>query len=342
VHPNQITQWKSLMLERAATVFGEATPTPEAAGTIRALQAKIGQLAMENDFLGRRAQQDGIVERKAMIKPEHELAVVRQCQLLGLARSTAYYQPEPVSEADLVLMRRIDELHLKWPFLGARRLRDQLVTEGFMVGRKHVGTLMRKMGISALYRKPKTSTPGTGTSHRVFPYLLRNLVIDRPNQVWATDITYLPMAKGFMYLVAIMDWASRRVLAWRTSNTLTTDFCVEALQEAMTKYGAPEIFNTDQGSQFTSADFTKVLESRGVDISMDGKGRWVDNVFVERLWRSVKYEEVYLHAYGSIAEGNRRLAVYFDFYNRIRGHQGLEGLTPDAAYFGATAMKQAA
>ena len=247
-----------------------------------------------------------------MIKPEHDLPVVRQCELLGLARSTAYYQPVPVSEADLVLMRAIDELHLKWPFLGARRLRDQLVTEGFEVGRKHVSTLMRKMGIGALYRKPRTSIPGTGTSHRVFPYLLRNLVIDRPNQAWATDITYIPMAKGFMYLVAIMDWAGRRVLAWRTSNTLTTDFCVEALQEALAKYGTPEIFNTDQGSQFTSAEFTKVLESRGIRISMDGKGRWVDNVFVERCWRSVKFEEVYLNAYGSIAEGNRTLAVYFE------------------------------
>lgn len=278
-----------------------------------------------------------------MIKPEHELPVVRQCQLLGLARSTAYYRPEPTSETDLVLMRRIDELHLRWPFLGARRLRDLLKPEGFEVGRKHVGTLMRRMGIAALYRKPKTSTPGAGERHRVYPYLLRNLLIDRPNQVWATDITYIPMARGFLYLVAIMDWASRRVLAWRTSNTLTTDFCVEALQEAITKYGPPEIFNTDQGSQFTSADFTQILRDAGVKISMDGKGRWMDNVFVERLWRSVKYEEVYLHAYGSIAEANRRLAIYFDFYNRIRPHQSLEQrMTPDAAYFGAQPMKAAA
>ena len=277
-----------------------------------------------------------------MIKPEHDLPVVRQCELLGLARSTAYYRPEPTSEADLVLMRRIDELHLKWPFLGARRLRDLLNTEGFEVGRKHVGTLMRTMGIVTLYRKPRTSAPGSGATHRVYPYLLRKLVIDRPNQVWATDITYIPMAKGFLYLVAIMDWASRRALAWRTSNTLTTDFCVAALQEAMAKYGTPEIFNTDQGSQFTSLEFTQVLESRGVRISMDGRGRWVDNVFVERLWRSVKYEEVYLHAYGSIAEANRRLAVYFDFYNRIRPHQSLERTTPDAASFGTLPMKAAA
>ena len=279
-----------------------------------------------------------------MIKPEHELPVVRQCELLGLARSTAYYQPAPVTEADLMLMRRIDELHLKRPFLGARRLRDLLNTEGFEVGRKHVGTLRGRMGIAALYRKPKTSTPGSGISHRVYRYLLRNLVIDRPNQVWATDITYIPMARGFMYLVAIMDWASRRVHAWRTSNTLTTDFCVEALQEAITKYGTPEIFNTDQGSQFTSFEFTQVLQSHSIriSISMDGKGRWVDNVFVERLWRSLKYEEIYLHAYDSIAEANRGIATYFDFYNRIRPHQSLERLTPDTVYFGTQTLKAAA
>ena len=277
-----------------------------------------------------------------MIDREHELPVIRQCELLELARSTAYYQPLPVSEADLVLMRRIDELHLKWPFLGSRRLRDLLQAEGFPVGRKHVATLMRRMGISTLYRKPRTSAPGTGAAHRVYPYLLKHLAIDAPNQVWATDITYIPMAKGFMYLVAIMDWASRRVLAWRTSNTLTTDFCVEALQEALAKYGTPEIFNTDQGAQFTSTEFTGVLQSRGVRISMDGRGRWVDNVFVERLWRSVKYEEVYLHAYGSIAEANRCIGIYFDFYNRVRPHQGLDRLTPDAAYFGGQTLKAAA
>ena len=276
-----------------------------------------------------------------MIDREHELPVVRQCELLELARSTAYYEPLPVPEADLTLMRRIDELHLRWPFLGSRRLRDLLQKDGFMVGRKHVATLMRKMGIAAIYRKPKTSAPGTG--HRIYPYLLRKLVIDRPNQVWATDITYIPMAKGFVYLVAIMDWASRRVLAWRTSNTLTAEFCVEALEEALAKYGAPEIFNTDQGSQFTSVEFTQVLQSRGVRISMDGKGRWVDNVFVERLWRSLKYEEVYLRAYGSIAEANRAIGVYFDFYNRVRPHQSLEGrMTPDESYFGAQPMRAAA
>jgi putative transposase len=277
-----------------------------------------------------------------MINREHKLPVVRQCELLDLARSTAYYQPLPVSEADLALMRRLDELHLKWPFFGSRRLRDVLNTQGIDVGRKHVATLMRRMGITALYRKPRTSNPGAGSAHRVFPYLLKGLAIERPNQVWAADITYIPMAKGFVYLVAIMDWVSRKVLAWRLSNTLTTDFCVEALNEALTKYGTPEIFNTDQGAQFTDGDFTAVLQAKGVRISMDGKGRWVDNVFVERLWRSLKYEEVYLHAYGSIAEAKRGIATYFEFYNRVRPHQGLDRLTPDAAYFGVSAMKRVA
>jgi len=277
-----------------------------------------------------------------MINREHELPVTRQCELLDLARSTAYYEPVPVSEADLALMRRIDELHLKWPFLGSRRLRDFLQKDGFEVGRKHVATLMRRMGIAAIYRKPKTSAPGTGTAHRVFPYLLKGLAIERPNHVWAADITYIPMAKGFVYLVAIMDWASRKVLSWRTSNTLTTDFCVEALNEALAKYGTPEIFNTDQGAQFTDEDFTATLKSRGIRISMDGKGRWVDNVFVERLWRSLKYEEVYLNAYGSIAEAKSGIGRWFEFYNRIRPHQALGRITPEAAYFGVHSMKTAA
>jgi putative transposase len=278
-----------------------------------------------------------------MIDREHEVPVVRQCEVLDLARSTAYYQPLPLPQADLVLMRRLDELHLKWPFLGTRRLRDLLRKDGFEVGRKHVATLMRRMGIATLYRKPRTSVPGSGPEHRVYPYLLKGMLIDRPNQVWAADITYIPMAKGFLYLVAIMDWASRRVLAWRTSNTLTTDFCVAALEEALTQYGTPEIFNTDQGSQFTSTDFTAALDSRGIRISMDGKGRWVDNVFVERLWRSLKYEDIYLKAYASIAQANRGIGVYFDFYNRIRPHQSLpERMAPDEAYFGTPPMKAAA
>jgi putative transposase len=277
-----------------------------------------------------------------MIDRKHELPVVRQCELLELARSTAYYQPLPVSEADCLLMRRIDELHLKWPFLGTRRLRDLLNADGFAVGRKHVATLMRKMGIATLYRKPRTSTPGVGAAHRLYPYLLSGLAIERPNQVWAADITYIPMAQGFLYLVAIMDWATRRVLSFRTSNTLTAEFCVEALTEALAKHGTPEIFNSDQGAQFTGEEFTSVLKQQGIRISMDGRRRWIDNVFVERLWRSLKYEEVYLNAYASIPEANRHITSYFDFYNSVRPHQGLGGLTPDAAYFRTAPMKAAA
>lgn len=229
-------------------------------------------------------------------------------------------------------MRLIDEIHLNRPFLGSRRIRDELVDMGHKVGRGHVRTLMMRMGIQALYRKPRLSQAHPG--HKVFPYLLRGLSITRANQVWAADITYIPMAKGFCYLVAIMDWASRRVLAWRLSNTMDTSFCLDALGEATTLYGVPEIFNTDQGSQFTSEEFITALESRGIRISMDGKGRWRDNIFVERLWKSVKYEEVYLKAYDSLGEARKQLDAYFNYYNHRRRHQGLDGRTPDEVYFG--------
>lgn len=227
-----------------------------------------------------------------MIDRTHALPVARQCQLLKLARSTAYYQPTAVSSDTLALMRRIDELHLQYPFVGARMLRDVLRREGHGVGRRHGATLMRRKGITAIYRTPRTSH--RHPAHRIYPYWLRQLTITRPNHVWASDITYIPVQRGFVYLCAILDWASRRVLAWRLSNTLTTDFCVEAVQEAISRYGAPEIFNTDQGCQFTSQEFTGLLNDQGIQISMDGTGRWRDNVFVERLWRSLKYEEVYL------------------------------------------------
>jgi putative transposase len=244
-----------------------------------------------------------------------------------------YYTPRPVSERDLVLMRRIDELHLELPFYGSRKLAEQLQREGHEVGRRHVATLMRRMGIEALYRRPRTSLPARGAA--IYPYLLSGLAIERPNQVWASDITYLPMAHGFLYLAAILDVASRKVLAFRLSNTLTADFCVEALQEALAKFGRPEIFNTDQGSQFTSDEWTQVLKGAGVAISMDGKGRWIDNVFIERLWRSVKYEEVYLHAYTNGTEARTGLTRYFSFYNARRSHQALEYRRPDEVYFGA-------
>lgn len=237
-------------------------------------------------------------------------------------------------------MRLIDEIHLKYPFYGSRNIRDELNDLGYAVGRDHVRTLMRKMGIEAHYQRPRTSKPAPG--HKIYPYLLRNLEITRPNQVWATDITYLPMARGFCYLTAIMDLFSRRVLSWRLSNTLDVSFCLEALSEALDLYGSPDIFNTDQGSQFTSDAFTGLLLDNDVNISMDGKGRWIDNVFIERLWWSVKYEEVYSKAYGSITEAREELRKYFQFYNGRRRHKSLGRKTPDSVYRVALPAQEAA
>jgi len=270
-----------------------------------------------------------------MIDHGAEVSVTRQAELLDLSRSSVYYTPRPISDRDLALMRRLDELHLQIPFYGARKLTRELRKEGHDVGRRHVTTLMHRMGIEAIYRKPRTSIPAREAAIR--PYLLGNLAINRPNQAWASDITYLPMAHGFLYLVAILDVASRKVLSFRLSNTLTADFCVEALQEALARYGSPEIFNTDQGSQFTSEEWINVLDNAGVAISMDGKGRWIDNVFIERLWRSVKYEEVYLHGYQNGTEARTALTRYFSFYNARRSHQALEYRTPDEVYFEAPA-----
>jgi len=266
-----------------------------------------------------------------MIDRDHDLPLRRQAELLRLSRSSLYYQPRPVPAADLAVMRRLDELHLNFPFAGSRMLRDMLRAEGFDIGRCRVITLMRRMGIEALYRRPRTSRPAPG--HRVFPYLLRGMKIERPNQAWAMDITYIPMARGFVYLAAVIDWYSRRVLAWRLSITLSVDFCLEAVEDALARHGKPEIFNTDQGCQFTSGDFVGLLLGQRIEISMDGKGAWRDNVFVERLWRSVKYEEVYLKAYDSVAEARASLGRYFDFYNGTRPHSSLGGRTPDQAYF---------
>lgn len=266
-----------------------------------------------------------------MIDRGHELPVKRQAELLGISRGAVYYHPEPIPEAELALMRRIDELHLEHPFAGSRMLRDLLRLQGIEVGRRHVGTLMRRMGIQALCRKPKTSKKHP--AHPVFPYALRGLAIERANEVWALDITYIPMARGWVYLVAVLDWHSRRVLAHRVSITMEADFCVEALNEAVARYGAPQIVNTDQGSQFSAADFVAAVKACGAKQSMDGKGCWRDNVFVERLWRSVKYEEVYLKAYDSVSAARLGLARYFEFYNARRPHQSHEGRTPDMIYF---------
>ena len=269
-----------------------------------------------------------------MIERRHDLPLTRQVELLDLARSSVYYAPKPISESDLGLMRRIDEQHLSPPFAGARMLRAMLRLEGIEVGRRHLGTLMKKMGIEALYRKRNTSRRNQG--QRICPYLLRPLTIDRPDQVRAMDTTYIPMQRGFVYLTVVMDWATRRVLAGRLSNTLTADPCVEALEEAIDKYGQPQIMNTEQGSQFTSNAFIEVLTSHGIQISRDGKGSWRDNVFVERLWKSVKYEEVYLHGYETVGVARQSLGRYFDFYNCRRPHSALDGKAPDMAYFNLT------
>jgi len=270
-------------------------------------------------------------ERLALVDHDDQaMPVVAQCQLLKVARSTLYYRPAPVSADDLAVMRRIDELYLASPFYGSRRMTAVLRREGWAVNRKRARRLMRVMALEAIYQKPNTSR--TNADHKVYPYLLRNLTIDRPNQVWCADITYIPMAKGFAYLIAVMDWFSRRILAWRVSITLEADFCVEALRDAMHRFGQPEIFNTDQGVQFTSAPFLTELETQGVRISMDGKGRFLDNIFIERLWRSLKYEEVFIKAYGSAREARLGIGGWLAFYNDDRPHQALDYRTPRAVF----------
>jgi putative transposase len=275
-----------------------------------------------------------------MIDGAHAFPIAGQAKMLGLARSTVYYKPRPASAEDLKLMRRLDKLHLDRPFAGARMLRNLLQREGVSVGRRHVATLMKRMGIEAIYRRPKTSKPAPG--HKIYPYLLRGVTIERPNHVWAMDITYIPMRRGFVYLAAVVDVFTRRVLAHRVSITMEAAFCIEALNEALEKNGKPEIFNTDQGAQFTSVDFTGVLLHAKVSISMDGKGAWRDNVFVERLWRTVKYEEVYLKAYDSVSEARASIGRYLIFYNEGRPHSSLDGRTPDEAYFGKKERAMAA
>ena len=275
-----------------------------------------------------------------MIDRGHQLPLTRQAAVLGISRGSLYYRACPVSAAELAIMRRIDELHLDYPFAGSRMLRDLLRGEGIAIGRDQVTTMMRRMAIEAVYRRPHASKPADG--HKVFPYLLRGVAIERPNQAWAMDITYIPMARGFVYLAAVLDWFSRRVLTWRVSISMEVDFCLDAVDEALARHGRPEIFNTDQGSQFTSAAFTGLLAENVIRISMDGRGSWRDNVFVERLWRSVKYEEVYLRAYDSVAAARSSLGNYPGSYNRKRPHSSLDGRTPDQVYFSGLAVSEAA
>jgi putative transposase len=275
-----------------------------------------------------------------MIDRNHGLPLTRQARALKISRGSVYYRPRPVPGADLRVMRRIDTLHLEYPFAGARMLRDFLGQEGIRIGRRHVATLMRRMGIEALYRRPSTSR--RHPAHPVHPYLLKGLSIERPNQVWAMDLTYIPMARGYAYLAAVMDWFSRKVLAWRLSITMDVHFCLSAVEEALARFGRPDIFNTDQGSQFTSVAFTGLLKDHGIRISMDGRGCWRDNVFVERLWKSVKYEEVYLRAYESVSQARASIGRYLAFYNQRRPHSALDRMTPAQYYWAQLPRPEAA
>jgi putative transposase len=282
-----------------------------------------------------------IERRRQMIEPDHpELSLVRQCELVSISRSGFYYQPTGETPLNLALMRLIDQQFLETPWYGSRQMTRHLRREGYTVGRKRVRRLMAKMGLEAIYQRPRTTVPHP--EHQVYPYLLREMVIDCPNQVWCADITYIPMRRGFLYLVAVMDWATRKVLSWRVSNTMDAEFCIEALEEALERFGRPEIFNSDQGSQFTSPRFTGVLRAAGVRISMDGRGRWMDNVFIERLWRSLKYECIYLYAFETGSALRAGLREWIGYYNARRPHSTLAGRTPDEAYWAIGTEKLAA
>ena len=335
VHPTMISDWKQELVKRAGELFARGNKAPavaDAQKVIDDLHRKIGQLQVERDFLAGQPRHLPIAERRAMIAPEAGLSISRQCTLLGIARSSFYYRPRPESAEELELLKRLDRIFTDCPVYGSRRLQVALLREGISMGRRRVRRLMRKLGLWAV--RPKRNTSKRHPGHKVYPYLLRGKTIDRANQVWAADITYIPMRQGFLYLVAIIDWATRRVLSWRLSNTLTAEFCVEALSEALARFGKPDIFNTDQGAQFTSDEFTKVLRDHRIEISMDGRGRCHDNIFVERLWWTVKHEWVYLRPAANGIEQKRSLAEFFDWYNLRRPHQALGWRTPDEAYLG--------
>ncbi|WP_411028175.1 IS3 family transposase [Shimia sp. FJ5] len=334
VHPTMIHQWKRALLEGASGVFergGRKKPEIDEE-QVKELHAKIGELAVANFFFGTKAEALGREVRRGMIEPDHpQLSIGQQCKLLSIARSSYYYEPKGETEQNLGLMRQIDEQFLETPFFGVRQMTWHLRNEGHLVNEKRIRRLMRLMGLMPIYQKPNTSRPAKG--HKTYPYLLKGLRVERPNQVWCSDITYLPMRRGFLYLVAIMDWHTRKVLAWRISNTLEADFCVEALNEAIHKSGPPEIMNTDQGSQFTSFAWTDRLRRSGVRISMDGKGRFLDNIFIERLWRTLKYECVYLHAWDTGSETKAAIRKWMTFYNHQRPHSALGGKPPALVYW---------
>ncbi|MBN1204868.1 MAG: IS3 family transposase [Myxococcaceae bacterium] len=330
VHPVLVGQWKKQLLEKAATAFTR-DQAQDVERTHDELLRKIGGLIIERDFLARGLPRSRLSERRAMVQPEHEeLSVRKQCALLHLARSNLYYEPVEVSAEELALMRHLDRLYLEHPYYGSRRMTVVLRHQGLLINRKRVQRLMRIMGLEALAPGPHTSRPHM--EHPRFPYLLRHLEIIRPDQVWASDITYVPLERGWAYLVVIMDWFSRAVLAFRLSNTLSVEFCLEALEEALGQWGPPEIFNTDQGAQFTAIEWVAVLLAHEVRVSMDGKGRWMDNVFVERLWRSLKYEAVYPRAYADVHEAWAGISRWLHFYNHQRPHQALGYQTPMHVY----------
>ncbi|WP_371257382.1 IS3 family transposase [Phaeobacter sp. 11ANDIMAR09] len=334
VHPTMIHGWKRALLEGASGVFERGSRNkPEIdEEQVKELHAKIGELAVANDFLSRKAQTVDRQVRREMVEPANPgLSVGKQCRLLSISRSSFYYRPKGETALNLTLMRQIDEQFLETPFFGVRQMTWHLRNEGHPVNEKRIRRLMRLMSLMPIYQKPNTSKAAKG--HKTYPYLLRGLQVGRPNQVWAADITYLPMRKGFLYLVAVIDWHTRKVLAWRISNTLEADFCVEALNEAIHRFGKPEIMNTDQGSQFTSFAWTDRLRRSGVRISMDGKGRFLDNIFVERLWRSLKYECVYLHAWETGSEAKAGIGKWVEFYNRKRPHSALGGRPPAVVYW---------
>nr|WP_239059647.1 IS3 family transposase [Ruegeria sp. PrR005] len=334
IHPTMIHTWKRALLEGASGVFergGKKAPEIDEE-QVKELHAKIGALAVANGFFVQKAQAVDRKVRREMIEPANsDLTIGEQCRLLSISRSSFYYRPKGETALNLALMRQIDEQFLETPFFGVRQMTWHLRNEGHLVNEKRIRWLMRLMSLMPIYQKPNTSKAAKG--HKTYPYLLRGLRVDRPNQIWAADITYLPMRRGFLYLVAIMDWHTRKVLAWRISNTLEADFCVEALNEAIARFGPPEIMNTDQGSQFTSFAWTDRLRRSGVRISMDGKGRFLDNIFVERLWRSLKYECVYLHAWETGSEAKAGVGKWIEFYNRKRPHSALGGRPPAVVYW---------
>ncbi|MEM9046968.1 MAG: IS3 family transposase [Pseudomonadota bacterium] len=342
VHPNQVSTWKRQAVEGMADVFARGgKPEGPTEAEVKELHAKIGRLAVENGFFVRRAEAVSPEKKRAMIKRDHpELSVSQQCKLVRLSRSAFYYTPVGIGADTLAMMKEIDRVFTRYPFFGSRQIAAYLQREGTVVGRHRVRRLMGKMGLEAIYKRPRTSKPHP--QHPIYPYLLRGLQVACPNQVWCADITFVPVRNGFLYLVAIMDWATRKVLSWRLSNTMHADFCIDALNEAITRYGPPEIVNTDQGSQFTGSAWITTLTEAGVRISMDGRGRYLDNIFIERLWRSLKQEAIYLEEITDGFQARRVVKNWMAFYNAERPHSALDRRTPDDAYrFGLKEQKAA-